>query len=65
VAEVKKSKSGLFLTPGTPNDSELLGVRLPRTLLCSGPTGRAVLVAGGRLSAVQVAEAALSPVQSS
>jgi S-DNA-T family DNA segregation ATPase FtsK/SpoIIIE len=57
VAEAKKSRSGLLLSPGTPGDADLFGVRLPKTSLFSGPPGRAVHVTGGGHRLIQVADA--------
>jgi S-DNA-T family DNA segregation ATPase FtsK/SpoIIIE len=54
IPEVRKSKSGLLLCPGAPAEGELLGARLPRTAVFSGPPGRGVLVTGWALTLVQV-----------
>jgi S-DNA-T family DNA segregation ATPase FtsK/SpoIIIE len=54
VPEVRKSKAGLLLSPASTADGDLLGVRLPRTALFSGPPGRGVLALGGEIDVVQV-----------
>jgi DNA segregation ATPase FtsK/SpoIIIE, S-DNA-T family len=53
VAALKKSRSGLLLSPSAANDGDLFGVRLSRSVL-GGPPGRGVLVIGGGAEAVQV-----------
>jgi len=57
VAEARKSRAGLVLSPGAPADAELFGVRLPKTALFSGPAGRAVQIANGGHRLVQLANA--------
>jgi S-DNA-T family DNA segregation ATPase FtsK/SpoIIIE len=57
VAETKKSRAGLLLSPSSSGDADLLGVRLPKTSLFTGPPGRAVQVAGGSHRLIQVADA--------
>jgi S-DNA-T family DNA segregation ATPase FtsK/SpoIIIE len=57
VAEARKSRAGLVLSPGAPADAELFGVRLPKTTLFSGPAGRAVQIANGGHRLVQLANA--------
>jgi S-DNA-T family DNA segregation ATPase FtsK/SpoIIIE len=57
VAEARKSRAGLILSPGAPVDAELFGVRLPKTTLFSGPAGRAVQIANGGHRLVQLANA--------
>jgi S-DNA-T family DNA segregation ATPase FtsK/SpoIIIE len=54
IPEVRKSRSGLLLCPGGTADGEVLGARLPRTAVFSGPPGRGVLVGEGELQVVQV-----------
>ncbi len=54
IPEVRKSKTGLLLTPESPGDGDLLGLRLPRTALFQGPPGRAVHIAQGDMKVVQV-----------
>jgi S-DNA-T family DNA segregation ATPase FtsK/SpoIIIE len=57
VAEAKKSRSGLMLSPGAPTDADLLGVRLPKTALFNGPAGRAVQIESGSHRLIQIADA--------
>ena len=54
VPEVRKTRAGLLLCPGSPADGELLGVRLPRTALFPGPPGRGLLLLDGTQLLVQV-----------
>ena len=54
IPEVRKARAGLLLCPSSTADGDVLGVRLPRTSLFSGPPGRGVLVAGGEMTLVQV-----------
>lgn len=53
-AALKKSRSGLLLAPATPNDGDLLGVRLPRSALGASNPGRGLLVVAGAWQLVQV-----------
>lgn len=53
-ATMKKSRSGLLLSPGSPNDGELLGVRLPRSAVGPANPGRGILVTAGAWQLVQV-----------
>jgi DNA segregation ATPase FtsK/SpoIIIE, S-DNA-T family len=53
-AEARKGRTGLLLSPEGALDGDLLGVRLPRSLVAPGPRGRGVLVVRGALTAVQV-----------
>jgi len=53
-AALKKSRSGLLLAPATPNDGDLLGVRLPRSVLGASNPGRGLLVTAGAWRLVQV-----------
>ncbi|NIZ93246.1 hypothetical protein F1544_19870 [Kineosporiaceae bacterium B12] len=53
VVALKRQRAGILLGPRSPNDGDLLGVRLSRTSL-GGPTGRGVLVRAGSAEAVQV-----------
>ncbi len=57
VVEARKSRTGLLLAAVSPLDGDLLGVRLPRSLVGGGPVGRGALVVRGRLTPVQVADA--------
>ena len=54
VPEARKSKSGLLLCPPAASEGDVLGVRLPRTAVFSGPPGRGVLVGKGEITVVQV-----------
>lgn len=53
-ATMKKSRSGLLLSPATPNDGDLLGLRLPRSAIGGSIPGRGLLVIGGAWQQVQV-----------
>jgi S-DNA-T family DNA segregation ATPase FtsK/SpoIIIE len=57
VAEAKKSRAGLILSPSGPTDADIFGARLPRTALFTGPAGRAVQIDNGAHRLVQVADA--------
>ena len=63
VAEARKSRSGLLLSPSAPTDAELLGVRLPKTAIFSGPAGRAVQIDNGNHRIVQIADASEDAVK--
>jgi S-DNA-T family DNA segregation ATPase FtsK/SpoIIIE len=52
--EAQRSRSGLLLTPDSPERGDLLGVRLPRSAVFTGPAGRGVLLRSGQPMAVQV-----------
>ena len=54
VVDMRRSRSGLLLSPQSPSDGDLLGVRLPRNM-AAGPPGRGLLVQSGTASPVQVA----------
>lgn len=53
-ATMKKSRSGLLLSPASPNDGDLFGIRLPRSALGAANPGRGMLVAAGAWQLVQV-----------
>jgi len=52
--DIRRSRSGLLLSPRSPSDGDLLGVRLPRNM-AAGPPGRGLLVLNGGLMPVQAA----------
>ncbi len=52
--DARRSRSGLLLSPASPLDGELLGVRLSRSATFSGPVGRGLLVRSGQVLLVQV-----------
>ncbi len=54
IPEVRKSRAGLLLCPGSPSDADLLGVRLPRTAVFNGPPGRGALIVEWDMQVVQV-----------
>jgi len=54
VVDIRRSRSGLLLSPQSPSDGDLLGVRLPRNM-AAGPVGRGLLVRSGAVMPVQVA----------
>jgi DNA segregation ATPase FtsK/SpoIIIE, S-DNA-T family len=55
-AALKKSRSGLLLSPATVNDGDLFGIRLPRSVTGGGAPGRGLLVRSGQWELVQVVE---------
>jgi DNA segregation ATPase FtsK/SpoIIIE, S-DNA-T family len=54
VVDIRRSRSGLLLSPQSQGDGDLLGVRLPRNMV-AGPLGRGLLVQGGAVTPVQAA----------
>jgi DNA segregation ATPase FtsK/SpoIIIE, S-DNA-T family len=54
VVDVRRSRSGLLLSPQSQGDGDLLGVRLPRNM-AAGPIGRGLLVLNGAVTPVQAA----------
>ena len=54
VVDLRRSRSGLLLSPQSQGDGDLLGVRLPRNM-AAGPIGRGLLVQGGAVTPVQAA----------
>ena len=54
IAEVRKEKQGLLLTPDHDIDGDLLGVRLPRGGPSAYPPGRGFLVERGAFALIQV-----------
>ncbi len=55
VVDARRCRAGLLLTPRSPLDGEVLGVRLPRDTSSPLPPGRALLVAHGQTTPIQVA----------
>ena len=53
-ADARKSRNGLLLSPEAHTQGELLGLRLPRSAVFTGPPGRGLLSTGGQLTLVQV-----------
>ena len=53
-ATIKKSRCGLILAPSTPNDGDIFGLRLPRSVFGAGVPGRGLLVTAGGYQQVQV-----------
>ena len=52
---LKKSRTGVLLSPQSPGDGDLLGVRLPRSAVGgSAGAGRGMFVAGGALQGIQL-----------
>jgi hypothetical protein len=56
VAALKKSRSGVLLSPGSASDGDHFGIKLPRSLASGMPPGRGIYVAAGQWQLVQVAE---------
>jgi S-DNA-T family DNA segregation ATPase FtsK/SpoIIIE len=54
VVDLRRSRSGLLISPQSPGDGDLLSVRLPRNMV-AGPPGRGLLVLNGRVIPVQAA----------
>jgi len=54
VTDVRKSRCGLLLTPGSALDGDLLSVRLPRSTGGAYPPGRGLFVLRGEIVPVQV-----------
>ncbi|MBW3575670.1 MAG: FHA domain-containing protein [Actinobacteria bacterium] len=54
MAEARKGKAGLLLSPTSTLDGEVVGLRLPRAMLGRAPAGRGVLALDGDLRLVQV-----------
>jgi S-DNA-T family DNA segregation ATPase FtsK/SpoIIIE len=54
VVDIRRSRSGLLISPQSPSDGDLLGVRLPRNM-AAGPPGRGLLVRNGTVTPVQAA----------
>jgi DNA segregation ATPase FtsK/SpoIIIE, S-DNA-T family len=54
VVDIRRSRSGLLISPQSANDGDLLAVRLPRNM-AAGPPGRCLLVLNGAITPVQAA----------
>lgn len=59
-AVLKKSRSGILLSPGAPADGDHFGVKLPRSMTGGMPPGRGLYVAAGQWQLVQVPETTVS-----
>jgi hypothetical protein len=57
VVDLRRSRSGLLLSPQSQGDGDLLGVRLPRNM-AAGPLGRGLLVVNGAVTRVPAARPA-------
>ncbi|MBB5785545.1 FtsK/SpoIIIE domain-containing protein [Jiangella mangrovi] len=55
-AVLKKSRSGVLLSPGAPADGDHFGIKLPRSLTGGMPPGRGLFSAAGQWQLVQVPE---------
>jgi S-DNA-T family DNA segregation ATPase FtsK/SpoIIIE len=55
VPDARRSRSGVILSISSPDDGDLLGLRLPRDATPSGPTGRGLFVALSETLPVQCA----------
>ena len=55
ISDTRRSRSGLLLGIESPDDGEVLGLRLPRNATFGGPAGRALFVASGVQTQIQVA----------
>ncbi|ROS30719.1 FtsK/SpoIIIE domain-containing protein [Cellulomonas sp. PhB150] len=51
---LKKSRSGLLLSPSSPNDGDVFGLRLPRSVIGAPVPGRGILSLAGAWQSVQV-----------
>lgn len=56
---LKKSRSGVLLSPGAPADGDHFGIKLPRSLTGGMPPGRGLFSAAGQWQLVQVPETTL------
>ncbi len=56
--DIRRSRSGVLLTPTGYSDGDLFGLRLPRSTGGPAPAGRGLLVRAGAAEAVQVAVSA-------
>ena len=55
LAELRRSRTGILLSPRSHTDGEAFDLRLSRHLDTRGPVGRGLLVVDGEPTAVQVA----------
>lgn len=58
-AVLKKSRSGVLLSPGAPADGDHFGIKLPRSMTGGMPPGRGLFSAAGQWQLVQVPETTL------
>jgi S-DNA-T family DNA segregation ATPase FtsK/SpoIIIE len=54
VAEAKKPKAALLLSPGSSMDGDIVGIRLPKNLTGRMPAGRGIFAVHGEATVVQV-----------
>lgn len=55
LSDTRRSRSGVLLSVESSDDGELFGLRLPRNVSFSGPTGRGLFVCLGATAQIQVA----------
>ncbi|MCW2903575.1 MAG: cell division FtsK/SpoIIIE [Streptosporangiaceae bacterium] len=55
LSDGRRSRSGVLLSVRSPDDGDVLGLRLPRNASGAGPTGRGIFVAVGVTTQIQVA----------
>ena len=55
LADARRSRSGLLLTPVASTDGEVFDLRLPRSTSGGWPPGRGLLVVRGQMEPIQVA----------
>jgi S-DNA-T family DNA segregation ATPase FtsK/SpoIIIE len=60
ISDCRRSRSGALLRVGSPDDGELLGIRLPRNNAMQGPMGRGLFVSLGTSLPIQGAITGLS-----
>jgi S-DNA-T family DNA segregation ATPase FtsK/SpoIIIE len=54
IQELRKTKSALILSPTLPTDGEIVGAKIPRSLLNQGAVGRSILIQNRTLLSIQV-----------
>jgi DNA segregation ATPase FtsK/SpoIIIE, S-DNA-T family len=54
IAEAKKAKAGLLLSPPSTLDGDVVGVRLTKNLVGRTPPGRGLLARHGEVEVIQV-----------